>query len=352
MALNLFKHLMPAEEALHAAVLRAGEVYRAGGDRAAADDRRRHPGGQQHVATIREIEMAADAVARKIFIGANRTFNAPIDREDILALAHVLDDCVDLIEDTAKGILRYGVREFPAEMRAMADAVVEAAAVLQKVMPFLDSVSKDHKTIAALCEQVGQIEGRADASFDARTHALAGAAAGRRDRHDRLHRPQGALRARRGCRRQVRRRRQRHPDHHREARMTQPAYHERCIPAPTDVHGRHRARTPRPHRIDRGRAAVRLPQRSPRRGQLDRDGRGDACPAAADRGDLGRVLQFHRLRGIRAARGANGRHGHRERRRRGRQRHLRRVDRRHRLERRDVEPGHSVQQQPCADRRA
>ena len=41
-----------------------------------------------------------------------------------------------------------------------------------------------------------------------------------------------------------------------------------------------------------------------------------------------------------------------ERRRRGRQRHLRRADGRHRLERRDVEPGHSVQQQPCADRRA
>ena len=34
-------------------------------------------------------------------------------------------------------------------------------------MPFLDSVGKDHRKIAALCEEVGQIEGRADASFDA-----------------------------------------------------------------------------------------------------------------------------------------------------------------------------------------
>jgi uncharacterized protein Yka (UPF0111/DUF47 family) len=51
-------------------------------------------------------------------------------------------------------------------MRAMADAVVEAAAVLRKVMPYLDSVGKDHRTITALCEEVGKIEGRADASFD------------------------------------------------------------------------------------------------------------------------------------------------------------------------------------------
>jgi predicted phosphate transport protein (TIGR00153 family) len=110
--------------------------------------------------------VSADTVARRIFIAANRTFNAPIDREDILQLAHLLDDCVDLIEDTAKGIERYEVREIPADMQAMSDAVVEAAAVLQKVMPFLDSIGKDHRSIAALCEQVGQIEGRADASFD------------------------------------------------------------------------------------------------------------------------------------------------------------------------------------------
>ncbi len=166
MSLNLFSRLMPAEEAftplfreqVHCIVQAAAELRQMIGNDT--------PGGQQHVATIRDIEMAADAVARKIFIGANRTFNAPIDREDILELAHVLDDCVDLIEDTAKGIQRYDVREFPAEMREMADAVVEAAGVLEKVTPFLDTLAKDHKTIAELCEQVGEIEGRADASFD------------------------------------------------------------------------------------------------------------------------------------------------------------------------------------------
>jgi uncharacterized protein len=165
MSLNLFSRLMPAEEAftplfceqaLH--ILQAARELR----QMIAED----APADQHVATIREIEMAADAVARRIFIGANRTFNAPIDREDILALAHVLDDCVDLIEDTAKGIQRYAVRQFPAEMQAMADAVVESGEVLQKVMPYLDSVAKDHKAISALCEQVGVIEGRADASFD------------------------------------------------------------------------------------------------------------------------------------------------------------------------------------------
>jgi hypothetical protein len=44
--------------------------------------------------------------------------------------------------------------------------VADCEGVLRNVMPFLDSTGKDHRAIAALCEEVGQIEGRADASFD------------------------------------------------------------------------------------------------------------------------------------------------------------------------------------------
>jgi len=166
MSLNLFSRLMPHEEAFTPLFC---EQARCIVD-AAVELRQmitEDIPAEHHVASIRDIEMAADAVARKVFIAANRTFNAPIDREDILELAHLLDDCVDLIEDTAKGIQRYGVRDFPPEMHAMGDAVVEAAEVLRKVMPSLDSIARDHKVISALCEQVGQIEGRADASFDA-----------------------------------------------------------------------------------------------------------------------------------------------------------------------------------------
>src|SRR5436190_14808164 len=146
MSLNLFSRLMPAVEAFTPLfceqaqrILQSAEQLR----QMIVEDMP----AEQHVAIIREIEKAADAVARRIFIAANRTFNAPIDREDILALAHLLDDCVDLIEDTAKGIQRYGIRSFPAEMRAMADTALEAGAVLHKIMPLLDSIGSDHQAI-------------------------------------------------------------------------------------------------------------------------------------------------------------------------------------------------------------
>jgi len=164
-ALNLFGRLMPAEEtftalfceqAMH--ILEAAKELRT----MIVED----VDIPAHVVSIREIEMRADVAARKVFIAANRTFNAPIDREDILQLAHELDDAVDLIEDTAKGIARYEVHGLSLQMRDMANAIVASAERLRKVMPYLDSVARDHREIFALCQEIGDIEGRADDSFD------------------------------------------------------------------------------------------------------------------------------------------------------------------------------------------
>ena len=166
MALNLFRKLLPREERFTPMFCEQTKRIVE-----AAQELRELIDGEgtieDHVSAIRAAETAADAVARRVFIAANRTFNAPIDREDILSLAHNLDDVVDLIEDTAKGILRYAVHEFPPEMQAMADAVVDSAQVLLKVMPYLDAITREHRNIFMLCERIGQIEGQADESFDA-----------------------------------------------------------------------------------------------------------------------------------------------------------------------------------------
>jgi predicted phosphate transport protein (TIGR00153 family) len=173
MALNLFRRIMPPEESFTELFCELTERIVDGARELRAMVDGKGP-VETHVAKIRSIESAADGVARKIFLAANRTFNAPIDREDLLELANDLDDTVDLIEDTAKGIQRYGIETFSTEIRAMADAVVQSAELLAKVMPFLDSITTKHREIFALCEQVGHVEERADQSFDAALLRLRG----------------------------------------------------------------------------------------------------------------------------------------------------------------------------------
>jgi len=167
MALNLFRRLMPPETSFTSQFCEQAKcIHEAAVELRGMVDRP-DAATEAHVAAIRAIEKRADGVARRIFIGANRTFQAPIDREDILVLAHDLDDVVDLIEDTAKGIQRYSVATFADEMRSMIDAVVEAADLLEQVMPQLDAITREHRTIFRLCERIGHLEERADDSFDA-----------------------------------------------------------------------------------------------------------------------------------------------------------------------------------------
>jgi predicted phosphate transport protein (TIGR00153 family) len=165
MGLNLFSRLMPREEPFTQLFCEQTRCI-VQGARELLDMVNGKGTGETHVAAIRRIEHEADAVARKVFLAANRVFNAPIDREDIVRLANDLDDAVDMIEDSAKAIQRYAVTQFPAEMRAVAGAVLRSADVLQKLMPLLDEITPKHRTIFALCEEVGQIEEEADQSFD------------------------------------------------------------------------------------------------------------------------------------------------------------------------------------------
>ncbi|MEO9137264.1 MAG: DUF47 family protein [Casimicrobiaceae bacterium] len=167
MALNLFSRLMPPEKSFTSLFCAQADCIVDAAEELRDMVGQRHTAVEAHIASIRAIETKSDGVVREIFLSANRTFNAPIDREDILTLAHDLDDVVDLIEDTAKGIQRYEMSSFPSEMQAMVNAVVESAELLKKAMPFLDSITSDYRQIYAICQRIGQIEEHADESSDA-----------------------------------------------------------------------------------------------------------------------------------------------------------------------------------------
>ena len=167
MALNLFRRLMPPEKSFTSLFCEQADCMVAASLELRDMVDKREVSLDTHIGSIRAIEKKADGVVREIFLSANRTFKAPIDREDILVLAHEIDDVVDLVEDTAKGVQRYATASVPADMLAMVNGVVESAELLKKAMPFLDSITRDYREIYAICQRVGQIEEQADEAFDA-----------------------------------------------------------------------------------------------------------------------------------------------------------------------------------------
>jgi predicted phosphate transport protein (TIGR00153 family) len=67
-------------------------------------------GVKAKAANITTLEHEGDRITHEIFHRLNVTFVTPIEREDITALASMLDSVIDLIEEIAAMLVLYGVK--------------------------------------------------------------------------------------------------------------------------------------------------------------------------------------------------------------------------------------------------
>ncbi|MBV9249546.1 MAG: DUF47 domain-containing protein [Acetobacteraceae bacterium] len=159
-----FRSLMPRDERFierfceHARlIVPAAEAFRA----LMSDDGR----AEEHVAEINRLEAAADQVTRETVLAIHQTFVTPFDRGQILDLITALDDTIDLMKDTSRRMMRYGVG-FTPEMQGMADCAVRAAKELHGGMPLLGDIDRSVEQLSAMSVAVRRIEGEADDLLD------------------------------------------------------------------------------------------------------------------------------------------------------------------------------------------
>ena len=162
--LRAFRSLMPRDERFierfceHSKlIVPAAEAFRA----LMSDDGQ----AEQHAAEIIRLEDAADKVTCETVLANHRTFVTPFDRSQILDLITALDDTIDLMKDTGRRMLRYGVG-FTPEMQGMADCIVRATRELRDGMPLLGSIDRSVDRLSAMSVAVRQIEGEADELLD------------------------------------------------------------------------------------------------------------------------------------------------------------------------------------------
>ena len=58
---------------------------------------------------MKDLEHEGDEITHQIVDRLNRTFVTPLDREDILALAHALDDVVDCLDGVCERLVLYKI---------------------------------------------------------------------------------------------------------------------------------------------------------------------------------------------------------------------------------------------------
>ncbi|HWW77515.1 MAG TPA: DUF47 family protein [Pyrinomonadaceae bacterium] len=88
--------------------------------------------------SIKAIEHQCDELTHSISKKLNSSFITPFDREDIYLLSGALDDIVDLIDDAARAIVMYNVRETTDYARQFGDVIQRMAVQLHEVVSTLE----------------------------------------------------------------------------------------------------------------------------------------------------------------------------------------------------------------------
>ena len=106
------------------------------------------------------MESEADSLTHEILVRLDRSFITPIDREDIHALAHSLDECMDLIETAVDHLDLYGITEIPAPVKSMAECIEAQSA---QVLVLTEKLSKmNWEMVHPHCVEINRLENQAD----------------------------------------------------------------------------------------------------------------------------------------------------------------------------------------------
>jgi uncharacterized protein Yka (UPF0111/DUF47 family) len=77
-----------------------------------------------------------------------------------------MDDAIDQMEQTAKAVTLFEVKEFEQPMREMGQIIGDCAGLVVRVLPLLQSIGQNVGTITLVTEELTKLEGRVDDLHD------------------------------------------------------------------------------------------------------------------------------------------------------------------------------------------
>ena len=117
----------------------------------------------EYMRRIKGLEHACDELTHGIATRLNKSFITPFDREDIYMMSTALDDIVDLINDAARSIVDYDVREIKDYAKDFADVIVRMAEQLREIVSTLEKP----KNITRRLVEIHRLENEGDDIYHA-----------------------------------------------------------------------------------------------------------------------------------------------------------------------------------------
>jgi len=116
---------------------------------------------REHLDQIKRIEHEADTIVHEVNADLIRTFVTPLDRNDINAMAKLLDDVTDHVEGVAQRMYHYELRTCTEPLTQLVDVIEKQAEYVQKIIGQLSDLKRTTEIKACLVE-VHTLENEAD----------------------------------------------------------------------------------------------------------------------------------------------------------------------------------------------
>ena len=112
---------------------------------------------------VHVLEEEGDLLTHDIIKKLNNTLTAPIDREDIHALASRLDDIIDFIWGTAQRLAIFKIKECSKDAIIMSKDLLAIVELVHKAVRKLKE--KDYSGMQEYCIEINKLENKLDRDF-------------------------------------------------------------------------------------------------------------------------------------------------------------------------------------------
>jgi predicted phosphate transport protein (TIGR00153 family) len=110
---------------------------------------------------IEDAEHAADRITHETVQLLHTTFVTPFDRDDIHRLISLMDDVLDLIQDTGESLVLYDIQKVTPEATQLAELVLRCAERVQAAVKLMASMA-DAPAMLEICVEIDKLESEAD----------------------------------------------------------------------------------------------------------------------------------------------------------------------------------------------
>lgn len=111
---------------------------------------------------IHAVEHEADKVMHDIRVKLSAEFITPIDQEDILRLAQIIDDVTDALDDVVLKLYMYHVEVITEDAKEIVKVVHQCAKALYEAMNELKNFKKTDGSLQEMLIKINSIENQAD----------------------------------------------------------------------------------------------------------------------------------------------------------------------------------------------